>query len=284
MSFGEHLDVLRKMLFRVIGLTLVMAVGVFCMKDQVFAWLLAPHDSSFCTFQAIETVCRWIGADFQFEPFNVTIISTELSAQFMTHLSTSVYLGLLLASPYVVYELFAFIAPALYEREKRVARVAVVVVYVLFFLGVLMSYFVLFPISFRFLATYQVSGMIQNTITLDSYISTFTTLTFMMGLVFQLPVVTYFGGPIRNRLPFTTEALSPTCYHCHRSDCSLHHSARCIYPHTRGLTHVSTLRSEHLARKRYKLVQPVLRATRPRVGCSHCQIRQSPQSSTLFNK
>ena len=83
MSFGEHLDVLRKMLFRVIGLTLVMAVGVFCMKDQVFAWLLAPHDSSFCTFQAIETVCRWIGADFQFEPFNVTIISTELSAQFM---------------------------------------------------------------------------------------------------------------------------------------------------------------------------------------------------------
>lgn len=194
MSFGEHLDVLRKMLFRVIGLTLVMAVGVFCMKDQVFAWLLAPHDSSFCTFQAIETVCRWIGVDFQFEPFNVTIISTELSAQFMTHLSTSVYLGLLLASPYVVYELFAFIAPALYEREKRVARVAVVVVYVLFFLGVLMSYFVLFPISFRFLATYQVSGMIQNTITLDSYISTFTTLTFMMGLVFQLPVVTYFGG------------------------------------------------------------------------------------------
>ena len=194
MTFGEHLDVLRKMLFRVIGLTLVMAVGVFCMKDQVFAWLLAPHDSSFCTFQAIETVCRWIGVDFQFEPFNVTIISTELSAQFMTHLSTSVYLGLLLASPYVVYELFAFIAPALYEREKRVARVAVVVVYVLFFLGVLMSYFVLFPISFRFLATYQVSGMIQNTITLDSYISTFTTLTFMMGLVFQLPVVTYFGG------------------------------------------------------------------------------------------
>lgn len=194
MTFGEHLDVLRKMLFRVIGLTLVMAVGVFCLKDEVFDWLLAPHDSSFCTFRAIETVCRWAGVDFHFEPFRVTLISTELSAQFMTHLSTSVYLGLLLASPYVVYELFAFIAPALYEREKRVARVIVVVVYVLFFLGVVMSYFVLFPISFRFLATYQVSGMIQNTITLDSYISTFTTLTFMMGLVFQLPVVTYFLG------------------------------------------------------------------------------------------
>lgn len=194
MTFGEHLDVLRKMLFRIIGLTLVMAVGVFCLKDEVFDWLLAPHDSSFCTFRAIETVCRWAGVDFHFEPFRVTLISTELSAQFMTHLSTSVYLGLLLASPYVVYELFAFIAPALYEREKRVARVIVVVVYVLFFLGVVMSYFVLFPISFRFLATYQVSGMIQNTITLDSYISTFTTLTFMMGLVFQLPVVTYFLG------------------------------------------------------------------------------------------
>lgn len=194
MTFGEHLDVLRKMLFRIIGLTLMMAVGVFCLKEEVFDWLLAPHDSSFCTFRAIEAVCRWAGVDFHFEPFRVTLISTELSAQFMTHLSTSVYLGLLLASPYVVYELFAFIAPALYEREKRVARVIVVVVYVLFFLGVVMSYFVLFPISFRFLATYQVSGMIQNTITLDSYISTFTTLTFMMGLVFQLPVVTYFLG------------------------------------------------------------------------------------------
>ena len=109
----------------------------------------------------------------------------------MTHLTTAIYLGLLCASPFIVYELYKFASPALYENERKYSTKLVCIVYLLFILGVLMSYYVLFPISFRFLGTYSVAEKVHSTITLDSYISTFTTLTLMMGLVFQLPVIAY---------------------------------------------------------------------------------------------
>lgn len=109
----------------------------------------------------------------------------------MTHITTAVYLGLLGASPYILFELFRFITPALYENEKKYSVQVAGIIYVLFILGVLMSYYVLFPISFRFLGTYSVAERVHSTITLDSYVSTFTTLTLVMGLVFQLPVIAF---------------------------------------------------------------------------------------------
>ncbi len=112
----------------------------------------------------------------------------------MTHITVSCILAVLLASPYILFELFKFISPALYEREKKYSYLVAGIIYVLFILGLLMSYFVLFPISFQFLATYQVDDEIMNTITLDSYISTFTTLTFLMGIVFQLPIIAFVLG------------------------------------------------------------------------------------------
>lgn len=112
----------------------------------------------------------------------------------MTHITVSCILAVLLASPYILFELFKFISPALYEREKKYSYLVAGIIYVLFILGLLMSYFVLFPISFQFLATYQVDDEILNTITLDSYISTFTTLTFLMGIVFQLPIIAFVLG------------------------------------------------------------------------------------------
>ena len=136
-------------------------------------------------------VFRWCGFDFRFEPYQIDLISTELASQFMMHISSSVYLALLGASPYILYELFRFISPALYENEKKYSLMIVVSMYVLFSLGVLMNYYIVFPVSFRFLGTYQVDPSIRSTITLASYISTFSTLTFVMGLVFQLPVVAF---------------------------------------------------------------------------------------------
>lgn len=112
----------------------------------------------------------------------------------MTHITVSCILAVLLASPYILFELFKFISPALYEREKKYSYLIAGIIYFLFILGLLMSYFVLFPISFQFLANYQVDEEIVNTITLDSYISTFTTLTFLMGIVFQLPVIAFILG------------------------------------------------------------------------------------------
>lgn len=192
MTFGGHLEVLRRMLFRILGVTLTLGVAVFCFRDGTFRLLLAPGNSDFATYRVIECACRAIGSDFTFEAYRVELISTELSGQFMAHISASFALSLLLASPYIVFELFRFVAPALNERERRHSVSVVVTAYMLFAAGVLMSYFVLFPVSFRFLGTYQVAEEVSNTITLASYISTFTTLTLMMGLVFQIPVLAFF--------------------------------------------------------------------------------------------
>ena len=135
-----------------------------------------------------------MGIDFRFDEFHVQMIATDLSSQFMTHITTAVYLGLLGTSPYILYELFRFVSPALYDNERKYSVQVAAVIYVLFLLGVLMSYFVLFPISFRFLGTYSVSAKVVSNITLDSYISTFVSLTLVMGVVFQLPVIAFFVG------------------------------------------------------------------------------------------
>lgn len=191
MTMGGHLEVLRRMLFRIAGVVLAMGIAIFCFKDETFSILLAPHKSDFITFRWVEDMMRLIGVNFTFDTYNIPLISTELAAQFMTHISTSCYLAFLCASPYILVELFGFVSPALYDNEKRYSLIVIFVVYLLFALGLLMSYFVIFPISFQFLATYQVDPTINNTITLSSYISTFTTLTLMMGLVFQLPVIAF---------------------------------------------------------------------------------------------
>ena len=191
LTFGGHLEVLRRMLFRIIAVAGTIAVVIFCFKDITWRLLLAPSEHTFTTYRWIEHMMAAVGMDFHFEQFSVDLIATDLSSQFMTHITTSVYLGLLGASPYIMFELFRFVSPALYENEKKYSVQVVVIVYLLFILGVLMSYYVLFPISFRFLGTYSVAEKIHSTITLDSYISTFTTLTLLMGVVFQLPVIAF---------------------------------------------------------------------------------------------
>ena len=196
LSFGGHLEILRKMLFRIIAVTGCFAVVIFCLKDIVWQWLLAPSEWNFCTYRWIEKFMQALGSDFRFNEFHVNLIATELSSQFMTHISTSIYLAMLAASPFIVYELFKFISPALYERERKYSVKITTVIYCLFILGVLMSYFVLFPVSFRFLGTYSVSEKVVSNITLDSYVTTFTSLTLVMGLVFQLPVIAFLFGKL----------------------------------------------------------------------------------------
>lgn len=196
LTFGGHLEVLRRMLFRIIAVVILLGVMIFCFKRETFQLLLAPHDADFYTFRRIEQWLASLGWDFHFNQTDIPLISTELSAQFMTHITVSCILAVLLASPYIVMELFRFISPALYENEKKYSFLVAAIIYALFLLGMLMSYFVLFPISFQFLATYQVDESIKSTITLDSYISTFATLTFLMGIVFQLPVFAFILGKL----------------------------------------------------------------------------------------
>ncbi len=191
MTVGEHLEELRKMLFRIIGILVCVIAIVFCFKDITFDILLAPLSSDFVTFRIINQLAAELGVGLMHNEYNIKLISTDLAAQFMTHITTSCYLAFMLTLPYILVELFIYISPALYEHEKRYSGLVTFIIYGLFALGLLMSYFVIFPVSFLFLATYQVDTSIENTITLTSYISTFTTLTLMMGIVFQLPVIVY---------------------------------------------------------------------------------------------
>ena len=195
MTFGGHLEALRHTLFCILGVGSIASIVVFCMKDATWAMLLAPSKYDFATYRWAESLMHAIGwGDFSLGEFHVKLISTGLSSQFMAHLTTSVYLGLLITSPYILYELFRFVSPALFESERRHSVRALVAVYLLFIAGVLICYFVIFPISFRFLGTYSVSGDVEANITLDSYVSTFLTLSLLMGVVFQLPVAAFVLG------------------------------------------------------------------------------------------
>ena len=191
MSFGDHLEVLRKMLFRVLVVVTSCATAVFCFKDETFAVLLAPRNTDFITFRAIERILHLFGSTFRFESYNIQLISTELSSQFLTHLESSFIVGAVVSSPFIIYQLYRFISPALYDNERRYSVGICLTSYFLFMLGVVMNYFILFPIAFRFLATYQVDAAVVSTITISSYISTFATLSLSMGLVFELPVLSF---------------------------------------------------------------------------------------------
>ena len=197
LTFVGHLEVLRRMLFRILGVTTILAIFIFSIKDIVWEILLAPSECDFVTYRYIDKIIQSLGVDFHFDKYVVAMIATDLSSQFMTHVTTSIYLGCLIASPYILYELFCFTLPALYKNERKHSVHIAIIIYSLFIIGVLVSYFIIFPISFRFLGTYSVADKVNTMITLSSYITTFTSLTLVMGIVFQLPVIIYIFSKMR---------------------------------------------------------------------------------------
>jgi len=195
MTLDGHLSELRRTLIHIFLVAFGFACAAFVWKEWVFRIVFAPSKSDFVLYRWINSAVNALGlSSMHLDDFAVQMINTELSSQFMTHISMSFYFGLLAASPYVVYKLFCFVRPALYEEERRYSVVIVLSIYVLFALGLLMNYFVIFPISFRFLGTYQVDTSVINTIALSSYISSFTLLSLMMGLVFEVPVLAFVLG------------------------------------------------------------------------------------------
>jgi len=178
LTFWDHLDVLRSSLIRMAVAVVVLGVAAFCLKDLLFSVVLAPRSSDFVTY-------RLLGTD----AFHINLMNTGLTEQFMIHMRTAIYAGLLLASPYILYELFRFVSPALYQNERRYAVWIVGAAYVMFLMGTLVNYFVVFPLTVRFLGTYQVSPDVANMLTLQSYIDTLLGMSLVMGVVFELPVV-----------------------------------------------------------------------------------------------
>ncbi len=183
MTFWDHLDELRKVIIRALVVTVVAAAVAFCLKDLLFEIVLAPRTSDFITF-------RLMGV----EPFNIHLMNTGLTEQFMIHLKTAMYAGVLIVSPYIIYLLFGFISPALYDNERKYATLLCTSGYLMFMLGTLLNYFLIFPLTVKFLGTYQVSEDVANMLTLQSYMDTLLMMCLVMGIIFELPVVCWLLG------------------------------------------------------------------------------------------
>lgn len=195
MTFWDHLDVLRGSLLRMAAVTVACAVVAFAFKDAVFAAILAPKHDDFILYRLLAGVNSWL-ADGSPSSFHVELINTGLAEQFKIHVKTSLYVGLMAASPYCLYELFRFVSPGLYPKERRYGVRAVVSGYVMFLLGVALCYFLIFPLTFRFLGTYQVSPDVENLITLQSYMDTLLVMCFLLGILFELPIVCWMLGKL----------------------------------------------------------------------------------------
>lgn len=183
MTFWEHLDELRGCLVRIFIAVFVAAIVAFCFKDLLFAFILAPKESDFVTYHLFDLIAG------KKTDFRVDLINVDLAQQFLVHMRVALWVGLLLVSPYVLYVLFGFISPALYRTEKRFAVRAVGWGYVMFLIGMALNYFVIFPFTFRFLGTYQVSSDISNMISLTSYISMLLSMCLILGILFELPIL-----------------------------------------------------------------------------------------------
>ena len=169
LTFWEHLDVLRGSIIRMLVAAVAAGVVAFVLKDRLFGIVLAPADGAFVTY-------RLLGI----EPFTIHLINTGLAEQFMIHMKVAFVAGVLMASPYILYVLFRFISPALYDNERRYSVRLTVAAYVMFIVGLLVNFFVIFPLTVRFLGTYQVSGAVDNMLTISSYVDTLA----MMSIVF----------------------------------------------------------------------------------------------------
>jgi sec-independent protein translocase protein TatC len=195
MSFFDHIDVLRKHLLRVAVVVLVFTAGAFYFTDFIFnSIIMGPKNPSFWTYRMMcKLVARFpsIGQDFCITKIDAKIINTEMAGQFTLQLNSCVMVGIILGIPYLLFELWLFVKPALHEGERKSASGFVVFASTLFFLGIMFGYFIICPLSINFLTNFTVSPDIQNTFTIDSYLSSVMTLTLGSGVIFQLPVIIY---------------------------------------------------------------------------------------------
>lgn len=177
MTFWDHLDELRGTIIRSLLAVLLISLLGFAFKDLLFRVVLAPAESGFVVY-------RLLGWDFSMDLINI-----EITAQFFVHLKAALAAGLVLGFPYVIWEVWKFLRPALYEGEVRSVRSAFLLSSLLFYLGVLVGYYAVLPVCLQFFVNYTVSPGVPNTISLGSYMSMFVSMVLLIGIVFEFPAV-----------------------------------------------------------------------------------------------
>ncbi|WP_316840599.1 twin-arginine translocase subunit TatC [Pedobacter gandavensis] len=195
MSFFDHIDVLRKHLLRALAVVLLLTAGAFYFTDYIFnTIIMGPKNPNFWTYRMM---CKLVekfptlGQDLCITKIDAKIINTEMAGQFTLQLNSCVMVGIILGIPYLLFEVWLFVKPALHDNERRSASGFVAFASFLFFLGIMFGYFLICPLSINFLTNFTVSPDIENTFTIDSYLSSVMTLTIGSGVIFQLPVIIY---------------------------------------------------------------------------------------------
>ncbi len=195
MSFWSHIDALRGHLFRSVVVVLILSIVLFCFPDFLFDTIIfGPLRENFITYRAFCKLGHMvhIGDDLCFGKYTFKLQSLGLADQFTSQMWIAFLGGLIVGAPYVLWEIWRFIKPALKKNEMHASVGFIISTTLLFLCGVLFAYYVIVPLTINFLGNYQVSAMVENNFTMDSYISTVTTLTIAAGLVFELPVLVYF--------------------------------------------------------------------------------------------
>ena len=194
MTFWDHLDALRGTIIRSVIAILVLSITAFIFKQILFDQIiLAPKNNDFITYRILCKLGKMLSVDsFCFNTTSIKLINIDLAGQFMSHMMISIIAGLIVASPYIVWELWRFVSPGLTENERKNTRGAVLIISLLFLSGILFSYFLVVPLMINFLGNYQVSPSVVNQIALTSYTGSVTTMTLIMGLIFEFPVLVIF--------------------------------------------------------------------------------------------
>ena len=195
MSFLDHLEELRWHLIRSLIAIFVFAIAAFVSKGIIFGEIiLGPSKPSFWTYRMLCNLSEILNSDaLCISELPFIIQSRQMTGQFSMHITSSFVIGLICAFPYAFWEIWRFVKPGLYDKEKKAASGATFYVSLLFFMGVFFGYFVVTPISINFLSNYQIDPSILNEFDIISYVSTVTTLVLACALLFQLPIVVYFA-------------------------------------------------------------------------------------------
>ena len=194
MSFLGHLEVLRWTLVRSSLAIVAFGLVAFVMKDFIFNnILLSPKDPSFFTYRFLCSVSQRLGTDgLCIDEIPFIVQSRTMAGQFSAHIWTSIAFGFILAFPYIIWEIWKFIKPALYDNEKKHARSFIIITSFLFFLGILFGYYVITPLSINFLGSYRVAEEVRNNFDLSSYTGLLKASCLSAGFIFELPIIIYF--------------------------------------------------------------------------------------------
>jgi len=194
MSFLNHLEVLRWTLIRSSLAVFAFGMVAFMMKGFIFnKIILAPKDPSFVTYRFLCKVSKLLGTDgLCIDEIPFIVQSRTMAGQFSTHIWTSIFFGFIFAFPYIVYEVWKFLKPALYDAERKNARSFIIISSLLFFIGILFGYYVITPLSVNFLGSYTVADEVKNNFDLNSYTGLLKASCLAAGFIFELPIIIYF--------------------------------------------------------------------------------------------